>query len=111
MAYKKPKPYTIPPPTEAKIQAHIVKYLKHRGIPYYKTSAMHSRGWTDLVLCYRGMYVGLEVKRPNGFGKVTPIQSKHMDIIREADGFAYVVYCVDDVELYLKQVDKHLKEM
>jgi len=108
MAYRKPKSYPNPPPTESKIQGHITKYLKHHNIPYYKTSAMHSRGWTDLVLCYRGMYVGLEVKRPHGFGKATPIQEKHMEVIREADGFAFVVYCVDDVELYLKQIDKEI---
>jgi len=111
MAYKKPKEYGNPPPLEAKIQSHIIKFLKNRNIPYYKTSAMNSRGWTDLILCYKGVYVGLEIKRGNGFGVVSAMQAKHMETIRESDGFAFIVYCVDDVELYLKQVDKHIMEM
>ena len=109
MTYKEPKPYLSPPPVESKIQADIVKYLKYRDIPYYKTSAMHSRGWTDLVCCYNGAYVGLEVKRPYGYGSITPIQERHINTIREADGYATVVYCVQDVINFFEKIDKERK--
>ena len=109
MAYKKPKPYDNPPPDEVKvIQKHIADYLKYRGIYYYKPSSQHKRGTPDFLCCYRGVFVGFEAKRPFGYGVISKMQERAFEKIREADGFAYVVYCVDDVELYLKQVDKHL---
>ena len=112
MMYKKPKPYTDPPPHEVKvIQRDIAKYLKHRKIYFDKPDSQNCKGKPDFVLCYRGMYVGMETKRPFGYGKVTKLQELRHKEIRESDGFAFVVYCVDDVELYLKLVDKHIMEM
>ena len=94
-----------PPPLESKIQAKIIKYLKSIGIPYYKTSAMSSRGWTDLVLCYNGHYVGLEVKRPGKYGKLSALQAKHIETIRMAGGYAFVVCDVEGVKECLKEID------
>ena len=112
MAYKYPKPYTNPPPEEVKvIQKDIGKYLDHRGIYYYKPSSQHKKGTPDFLCCYRGIFVAFEAKRPFGYGVTSKLQEIKIRNIQEADGFAFVVYCVDDVELYLNQVDKHIKEM
>lgn len=110
--YKYPKPYSNPPPHEVKvIQRDIAKYLKYRGIYYYKPSSQHAKGNPDFICCYRGLFVGFEAKRPFGYGTITKLQEQKIKEIREADGFAFVVYCVDDVEQFLKMVDKHIMEM
>ena len=109
MPYKYPKPYSNPPPLEVgKIQPDIAKYLKYREIFYYKPSSQHSKGTPDFLLCYRGYFVGMEVKRPFGFGTLSKLQEQKIEAIRESDGFAFVVYCVDDVEVALKIVDKQI---
>jgi len=97
-----------PPPLESTIQKNIVAYLKKIGVPYYKTSAMNSRGWTDLVLCYNGHYVGLEVKRPGKYGKLSELQKLHIVTIRNAGGYAFVVHSVDEVKECLKEIDDGL---
>ena len=106
MTYKYPKPYTDPPPHEVKvIQKDIAKYLKHRGVYFYKPSSQHKKGTPDFLCCYRGIFVGLEAKRPFGYGKLSDLQKLAIKEIKDKGGYAFVVHDVYEVEQCLKEID------
>ena len=90
---------------EKDIVAAIMRYLKtvpgcfawkeHGGM--YGTS-----GIPDIICCYRGRFVGLEVKQP---GKaLTAIQPKTIDKINAAGGIAAKVTCVDEVKTIIETI-------
>lgn len=47
-------------------------------------------GIPDILACVNGHFVGIEVKAQNG--KPSELQLYHVDQIRKAGGFAFVVY-------------------
>lgn len=62
----------------------------------YKThgAADVQRGLPDIICCYKGRFVGLEVKRP---GKdATELQAFTIEQIRRAGGVAGVVHSVEE---------------
>jgi hypothetical protein len=63
-------------------------------------------GLPDLIFCYRGQFVALEVKMPEG--KVSVIQKRRIREIRDAGGRAYVVRSVSAAMRVLDAVDKSL---
>lgn len=60
-------------------------------------------GLPDLIICYRGLFIALEVKMPGN--KVSPVQSLRIQQIRAAQGHAYVVKSVQAALKVLDLVD------
>jgi hypothetical protein len=60
-------------------------------------------GLPDLVMSYRGCFIGLETKMPDG--RVSPIQAHRHEEIRKAGGIAAVVRSVDEAMAILDRVD------
>lgn len=63
-------------------------------------------GLPDLIVCYRGMFVGLEVKMPGN--NPTRIQERRIEEIQTAGGVAGVVRSVADAMALLDVVDSRL---
>lgn len=61
-------------------------------------------GVPDLICCYRGWFVGMEVKVPPNIA--TEKQEHHLRLIRRAGGRAFVVTTPDQAVGILKAVDK-----
>lgn len=59
-------------------------------------------GLPDLIVCYRGRFVGLEVKQPSRVEKVTERQAFTLETIRKAGGKAFVVTSVAQVKKVFK---------
>ena len=76
---------------EAKVKKKVAQLLKEIGAYYFYpvTSGYGRSGVPDIVVCYRGNFVGIECKA--GKGKVTPIQQKNLDEIRAAGGTPLVI--------------------
>lgn len=93
---------------EKSITNAILKYLKsldncfcwkeHGGM--YGTS-----GIPDIICCYKGRFIGIEVKRPEG--KVSKLQEVAIRKIEGAGGIAIVAFSVEDV----KRLINNLLEM
>ena len=86
-------------PLESTITAEIQRYLSR--LPDWwgfkaQGSGSQMRGVPDIVGCYRGLFVGFEVKRPV-VGKLSKLQAHRIEQIQAAKGHAFVVYGVDDV--------------
>ena len=92
---------------ERDVVASIKKYLaslgsgvffwKEHGGPY------GTSGVPDIICCYKGRFLGLEVKLPSG--KLTELQKRAIEKINRAGGFACRVESVDDVKAVIARVD------
>lgn len=95
-------------PLEADITRAIQRMLaKRAGWWGYKVAggAAQMRGVPDIVGCYRGRLVALEIKRPH-VGRLSPLQALRIDQIRAAGGVAEVVTSPDEVSKILDSLDQ-----
>lgn len=98
---------------ETRLTRRITKYLDARrlqGEPVWWLKT-HGSGYTragtpDLLVCYMGRFLGLEVKVPGG--KPTPIQVHTGGEISAAQGVFEVVYSVEDVDAVLAIVAREV---
>ena len=74
---------------ENKIKEYL-KSLDSYFIKYWAGSQFTKSGVPDILACVNGFFVGIEVKAPNG--KPSELQLHNIEKIREAGGFAFVVY-------------------
>lgn len=82
--------------TEQQLGKKIQVYLKSRGAYVIKTIATNRAGVPDIIACYGGKYIAIEVKLPKGV--VSRLQDAHLQQIKEAGGVAIVARSVEDVE-------------
>ena len=90
---------------EAKVVASIERFLKTvSGLWYVKTSGGNLRAGTpDILVCYAGRFVALEVKAQNG--QATDLQTATLRDIVMCKGAMKVAHDVEDVRLLLDQIE------
>lgn len=98
-----------PPSEEAVLTKAIRQLLKSVGIFHYKAwgGPMSVPGIPDIIGCFKGRFIGIEVKAQNG--KVSDYQRDFIDAINQAGGLAFVARSVDDVIEQLELQDRFLK--
>ncbi len=76
---------------EAKVKERVKKVLKSIGAYYAMpvTGGYGVSGIPDFLVCYNGMFIGLECKA--GKGQTTALQEKNLSDIRRAGGMSYVI--------------------
>ena len=74
-----------------------VFFWKEHGGPY------GTSGVPDIICCYKGRFLGLEVKLPTG--RLTELQKRAIRKINQAGGIACRVESVEDVKRVIEQVD------
>lgn len=105
-------------PTESQIQSAIIDYLRmvgavvtrvNSGKMFVQNSNGSSRivrladaGTADLIACYRGRYLAIEVKDHKG--KVRPEQEQFIQEVNDAEGRGFIARSVDDVIKVLDQI-------
>jgi len=97
--------------SERSITKAIQKYLKSIGVWEYKVlgTAYSRSGIPDLLCCYRGFFIGFEVKVPGG--KPSKLQEYEIEQIRKSGGSAGIVYSIDDVKKAIEAIDKGLENL
>lgn len=98
---------------ESEIQKSIIQYLSYRKDTYYvrvgsggiKTAdgryfKSGKKGCPDILICYKGRFIGLEVK--NEKGKQSEFQETAKKEIEKVGGKYYIVKDIDDVVEILK---------
>ena len=89
---------------ESKIQRKILNYLNTIPNLYVvRVMTANIRGVPDLLICYKGHFIALEVK--SDIGTVTKIQQYNMSQIETAGGKAAVVRSVGDVIKFLLELE------
>lgn len=87
---------------EQDIQRAIGKEVEKRGGYVVKVIQAAKAGVPDLLCCYRGQFVAMEVKTPSG--RVSRLQEYNIEKILRAGGYGGVVRSVDDARALLDQV-------
>ena len=77
---------------EKTFENKIKKFLEENDAWFVKffANSYTKSGIPDILACVNGYFVGIEVKAQNG--KPSELQLYHVDQIRKAGGFAFVVY-------------------
>jgi hypothetical protein len=90
---------------ETKIQRKIQAFLNERKIFNYRVNAdKNTIGIPDIIACYRGYFLGIEVKTPKG--KLSEIQKEVRARIQDNFGYFIVPTSVDEVDDVLKEIDR-----
>jgi hypothetical protein len=96
---------TMPRQPEGKLVWQIRRRIEERGGRSFKIQGMDESfqevGIPDLLVCFHGIFLGLEVKMPGE--KPSPIQRQVLQSIEAAGGVARVVCSVDEVDEILDQ--------
>ena len=95
---------------EQKIQAKIMEYLKSKGAYRVKIEAASVAGVPDILVCYKAMFIGIEVKKSKS-SQPTELQLENINMIRQAGGLADVVSSLPEVDWLLRCVDSRVGEI
>ena len=92
---------------ESQLVSQIKNYLKSKGAYCEKIfgGGFQSAGIPDIIACYRGYFVAIEVKSPTGKGRASDIQKLKIRAIRDAGGVAFITDNIEDVERVLNFID------
>lgn len=95
-------------PLEKDIQSSIMDYLHMKKIFSWKEHSggmmieggtrympLGLKGKADILGCYKGLFLAIEVKRPSG--KLSVDQAYFLEAIRNAGGIAFVATSIDDL--------------
>jgi Holliday junction resolvase len=88
---------------ETKIQRDIQKFLNDNKILNWRNSDTKTSGMPDLMACFRGFLIGLEVKTPTG--RPTELQKHNIELIINAGGYGIFPTSVEDVVKLLKLIE------
>ena len=94
--------------SEQTIQSEILKYLKSVGAYTIKVSAATKAGIPDIICCYKGRFIAIEVKRPETKTNVSPLQVANITMIINAQGEALVAWDKEMVKTFIDNIDKEI---
>lgn len=91
---------------ESKVQKDIIDYLHSIGAWTVKTIQCNKSGVPDILACYDGKFVALEVKRDEGArqNETKPLQKRTIKQINSSGGIAAVVISVKEAKECLQSL-------
>lgn len=91
---------------EAKVKKAVTDLLDKYGAYWFKPvmNGMGRSGVPDIIVCYRGRFIGVECKA--GKGKPTALQTLELEKINKANGVGIVIRedTLDLLEQVLKEI-------
>ena len=92
---------------ESNLTRSILKALNRRGGFWFKVHGHpgQRRGIPDIIGCYKGRFIGLELKVPDRRDKVTELQKQVLEEISKAGGIGQVVTSKEEAIQVLDMVD------
>lgn len=90
---------------ESKVQEEIISYLKKNRIYHFRFQAQSNlNGLPDILCLYKGLFIGLELKREKG-GTPTGLQLRKIKSINDNGGVGLIVRSVEEVETLFNVID------
>lgn len=88
---------------EGKVKADIKAWLTAQGVWFYMPvqNGMGVAGIPDIIACWHGLFLAIEVKAPGKLKNVTKLQRFQLDSIEKAGGIALAVDDVRQLELMM----------
>lgn len=92
---------------ESALTAKMARRMRDRGAWARKIAGGPTQsGLPDVLACYRGHFIGLEVKMPGKENRVTVLQQETLESMRASGGVTAVVTTVGQVDRILDKIDK-----
>ena len=90
--------------SEKTFENKVKLYLKQKGAYFIKTHGdrFSKVGVPDLIVCYKGLFIGIELKAPNG--KPSELQLYNLREIEKSRGISYLLY-PKDFEKFKKDLE------
>ena len=97
--------------SEKRVVNKIIAYLRSQGAWCFKVHGgpMQIIGLPDVIACYRGYFLAIEVKAPDNQDGVTDLQKDTLEAISRAGGLACVAVNVTDIEFIIDSLRKQPK--
>ena len=90
---------------ESKVQEEILSYLKNNRIYHFRFQAQSNlNGLPDILCLYKGLFIGLELKREKG-GTPSGLQLRKIETINDNGGIGVIVRSVKEVETLFSVID------
>lgn len=87
---------------EQDIQKKIINYLEDIGAYVVKVVSATKAGVPDLLVCYEGKFIAIEVKTLETRNNVSALQSYNLSKIENAGGYSLVAWSVEMVKEFLE---------
>ena len=90
---------------ESPLQKEIIDWLN--SLPHQwnvKIILCNKKGTPDLIICYKGLFVAIEVKRPDGKGNKSKWQRYRIKEVRKAGGLAFFAKSLNKVKFKLSKL-------
>lgn len=96
--------------TETQLTAKILKALRKRGGFWFKVhgNAFQMAGIPDILGCYRGRFVGLEVKLPGKEHTLSPRQRLILQRLSDAEAFSAMITTTRGALKVIEDIDATL---
>ena len=91
-------------PSEQQIQTKIKTWLENNGAYVVKVVQATKAGVPDLLVCYKGQFIGIEVKKYNTKNNVSKLQRHNLNLIQAAEGKTIVAWDLDMVIDFFKEL-------
>ncbi len=92
---------------ESQLVTQIKNYLRSKGAYCEKIfgGGYQSAGIPDLIACYNGQFIAIEVKSPTGKGRASDIQKLKIKDIRSSGGIALITDNLEEVVSIIEAID------
>jgi hypothetical protein len=87
---------------DGRVKDEIRNWLKEQGAYVFSPVQMVDALTIDLLVCWKGKFIGIEVKRPGG--KATKLQLQIMENIMAAKGAAFCTDSLDHCRLAIQTI-------
>lgn len=97
---------------EKAVEDKIKEYLFNKGIYHFKVhgSKFMPIGLPDIVCCFRGSFLGIEVKRPGAKNEQSEQQKVHERNINKSGGTYLLVDSLEEVVNYITQQEEEIEK-
>ncbi len=92
--------------TEKQLENKMKGYLKSKNIYHFKVhgNGFMRAGIPDLICCVKGLFVAIEVKRPDGKGKLSKLQEINIEQIQESGGIAIAFSSYEPFKILIDKI-------
>ena len=93
--------------SESQLVSKIKNYIISKGAYCEKIfgGGFQASGIPDLIVCYKGLFIGIEVKSPTGKGRASDIQKLKISRIRSCGGIAFITDNFEEVKRIFEMID------
>ena len=83
---------------ESTLQSKVIKYLEEKGAYVVKVIAASKSGVPDLLVCYQGGFIAIELKAPGRLSDTKPLQIYNRNLIVKSGGTAIIADSLETVK-------------